>query len=287
MTITSKEIWRGRDGEADASQGAILYSRIFRVVTTDRYTEAYTIMASGLVPQPGDAYPYDTRATCRRVRPVNETFSPYVWIVTCSYSTQQSTAKADNPLNDRTKITWGSQDITTVLTKDRDGKGIVNSAGDLFVEGGVEEQDEMVVARITKNVAAVPDWIYQYRRSVNDSTINVGGLSIAPEKARFLHPTVSDVQTRNDIDYYIFGYELAIRDDGWIHEVLDRGFHKKDPVTKKLSRITNPKDMTDVSTPVLLNGSGQPLADPNKDDAVFLTFFTLNAMNYSVLPGIT
>ena len=151
MSITSvKEIWQGRDGEAATNPAAILYSRVFSVQTDDRYDNAYDIMSSGLVPQIGNTFPDDVRATCRRVRPTNEGFSPYVWLVHCFYSTEQSTEPSDNPLNDRAKIVWGTEAYSTVLTEDRDGNAVVNSAGDPFVEGGLEEQEEYVVARITK-----------------------------------------------------------------------------------------------------------------------------------------
>lgn len=288
MSITSvKEIWNGRDGEAATSPAAIMYSRVFRVETNDRYDEAATIMASGLIPQIGDVYPRDVRATCRRVRPRNEGFSPYVWIVNCSYSTHQSSEPADNPLNDPVRITWATETYTEVLTEDRDGNAIVNSAGDMFVEGGVEEQNEFVVARINKNVSAVPTWIYQYRRSINSGAISIGGLSVAAEKARMRRISLSDVQERNDIQYYVFGMEIAISDDGWDKNILDRGMHEKDPATGKKKRIKNPADMTDVSQPVLLDGNGQQLPDPETNTAVFLTYKTLYLKDYSVLPGIS
>jgi hypothetical protein len=290
MSITSvKEIWQGRDGEASSSPAAILYSRVFRVRTDDRFTEAFSIMSSASIPQIGSTYPNDIRATCRRVRPTNEGFSPYIWIVHCSYSTEQSTQPSDNPLNDPVRITWGTESYSNVLMEDRDGNAIVNSAGDPFHEGGVEEQEEYAVARITKNVSSVPSWIWQYRRSTNNSGITIDGLSVGTEVARMRRISLSDVQIRNDIAFRVFGMEIALNEDKWTHKVLDRGFNELHPATgdRKKRRIKNAADMTDVTSPVLLNGSGTKLVNPETATPVFLEFETLFPMDYSVLPGIS
>jgi len=135
MAVSSvKEIWRGRDGDDSSSPSVRIHSRVFRVVTDDPYDDAEDIYASGLLPAIGAAHPNNASATCRRRRGRNESFSPKVWIFVCSYSTEQRFEPTDNPLNDPADIQWETQQFQKVITEDRNGDAIVNSAGQPFRE---------------------------------------------------------------------------------------------------------------------------------------------------------
>lgn len=276
--ISVREIWSGRDGDDDGKIRR--YSRHFRVVTNDQYDTAAVVIGSVGI-QRGDVFPDDFGAWCQTANARNESFSPKIWLVTFNYSSEREIQP--NPLNDPAKITWSGEPFQRPLIVDRNGDGVVNSAGDPF-DPPIMRDDNRPVAHVTKNVASVPVWVLNYRDVVNSDAFTLDGLAVAAGKAKIKWINVGDWQERNNIRYRTLTFDVHLNKDGWNFQPLDMGYREIDPgdATKRITIKDN--EGKQVTQPYLLDGSGAQLSDPSPTTAVFLDFEGYEELPFSVLP---
>lgn len=281
MAVTSvEEIWQGRDGEAD-SEGTRRYTRIFRVLTSSNYDTGAIVMAHIEVPKVGEVFPDDFGAWCQRVRPVQESFSPRVWLVTCSYSSERELE--ESPLDDPAEIEWDGEDYMRPAIFDRNDEPILNSAGDPF-DPPVEIDDSWNVVTVKKNLLVVPSWILQYRKATNSDAFSVDGFEVDVGQAKMKKVAVGKVQQRNEISFRPVTLVMHLREEGWDEPVLDKGYREKKSgdATKRVA-MTN-DDGTKPSQQILLDGSGSKLANPSPSNAVYLEFELNRQLPFNVLP---
>lgn len=308
MGVTSiKEIHSGRDGAEELGrddQEVRRYTRVFRVTTGSNYDGWYVISGSPSLPVIGAVYPSDPEAYCRRRRGRNESFSKQVWIVTCAYSTEKELE--ENPLNEPAEIEWDTEQFQRPYVKDKDGEGIVNSAGDAF-DPAVDGDDSRWMATVQKNVAAVPTWLLEYRDAVNEDevtkdnpegTFEFDGLTIYPNEAKMQAIRISKWQERNDVNYRVLTMRIQFKYDerqhgvaeddavfkGWSRQTLDIGLRRKDPddATKRIKCLDD--EGREATSPMRLDGAGAQQADPTPANAKYITDDIYQRQPFAVLP---
>lgn len=284
--LTAKRIHEGRDGEEESSKtsGAKRYTDVWRVVTDSNLDDAPVVLAA--VPAIGAVHPSDWSAYCRRRSARNESFSKRVWIVTLAYSSEYEVV--ENPLDEPARISWSTQQFTRPYEQDRDGKGLVNAAGDPFVDPPVEGDDSRWAVTVTKNVSSVPAAILSYRNAVNSNAFTIDGVSVGVGQAKIQSISIGETQTRDDISYRVFSYTLHLDDDGWAKQILNRGVRQKvtDPFSgdSAIGPCFN-TDGSKATAPVLLRATGNQVTGvPDADDANYITANIYPALAFSVLP---
>lgn len=280
MTIIQvNEIWQGRDGSGDAS-GEQQYSRVFRVRTNSNFDTAVEATNHPFIPVIGNLFPSDLTAFCQRVSASQETFSPRVWIITASYSNKREVT--DNPISDPTEITWDTEQFQRPAFKDRSGNAIVNSAGDPF-DPPADRDDSRITVRLSRNMAVVPDWILLVADKLNSSPVTIDGISVGTEKAKIQKVSIGKKESRNDTQFRNVTTTIHLQTDDWQLSVLDQGFREKISGTKR-KNIINDEDFNPISSPALLDGSGNQLVDPKFSNAVFKDFDVYGTFDFNTLP---
>ena len=119
-------------------------------------------------------------------------------------------------------------------------------------------------------------------------------LSVAAGRAKLQRITVGERQYRETQAFYPFTIEIHINADGFLYEPMDAGFRVKQGDVSEFPRKSAPREQAkndgddlEPNTPILLDGFGQALADPNPENAVFLAFQIYPSANFKVLPGVS
>lgn len=272
--LEARELWQGRDGE-DGDK-ARRYTRVWRVRTDSNFEPPANIYgACGI--QRGDPYPGDPGAWCQRASKRNESFSPKIWQVTFGYSSEKELQP--NPLNDPAEITWSDEQFQRPLVKDRNGKKVVNKAGDWF-DPPYMIDDSRLVATVVKNVAAVPAFILTYRNVINSDPFNLDGIPVAAGCAKIKAIQVSKWQERNNIRYRTLTMPISLNADGWKVELLNLGLYQLVGGARKPCVVEGKC----VSNPVPLDINGVQIANPTIDNVVTLEFDAYGQAPFSVLP---
>lgn len=267
--ISFKEIHNGRDGEDQVgSDGKRItrYTRVFRAETDDNMDDADVVGAHEDCPKLLDAHPQNVWATCRRVRPRNESFSKRVWLVTCVYSTAAFSSDEldpiENPLNERADIDWSTAFYTRPcaynLAGPNAGKAVLNAANRPF-DPPVEADDSRWGANVTKNVADVPSWLGAYGKkggAVNSDPFNLDGYAIGVRMAKISGITLSKWQERNGVAYKALTMRIDLAEDTWIKPVLNDGLFTLD------GKPCLDENGSAVTEPAMLAANGTQLAYP-------------------------
>ena len=196
-----------------------------------------------------------------------------------------------DPLDRAPKIRWTSRLERNTVEKSRDGKAVLNSAGDYF-DPPVEADFVRWTVNIQFNATSIPADIRSYAGAVNDGAITIDGESIAAGRARIIGLDIGELQVENDVPFRSITLAIEVRDDDeedYELHLLDQGYRIKDD-DDLVDILLEDEDGTKnrPSAPVLLDGSGAKLADPNPDDAVFLDFENpaIREKTFTVFPGV-
>ena len=267
----------GPSRSAQNSKGIRTYTRTGLFETTSISDGEYAVGSHVSVPNIGSVHPEDSLAWCVSIQVENT--NPWKgWTVTATWDS--TIEVAENPLFEPAVIEWDGENFEEALTFDRDGYGVLNSAGDPF-ENAMRERTRRVVS-VMKNVASVPSWIITSEDAVNSSAFNLDGISVPANMAKLGAPRIGRWQKRNNVSYREMSLIIKLNKDTWKFRPLDVGYHFKTGLGD-LKRITS-DDGTDVTTPVCLDGNGLVLANPSPSNAVYGTFNTYPAYDFSVLP---
>ncbi len=271
------ELSEGR--RAQNSKGIRTYTRVFRLTTSSQTDDAYTVGSNGSLPVIGNTHPSDGNAYCTDLD-VQCVRGWRIWDVTATYSTER--VLSSTPTSDPTYITWDTEQFQKPATQDKDGKGVVNSAGDPFIPAEQMDDSRRVVT-VQKNLANVPTWILSYQDAVNSDAFTIDGRSIAIGEAKMQRVSVGPPEIRNGTTFRQVTFVIALRRDGWAYKILDQGFNEKDPAdtTKRKAIYINGQLP---SSPVLLDGTGKAQTDPKTANAVYLTFNVYKQQAFSSLP---
>lgn len=281
------ELAEGR--RATNSKGVRTYTRVFRLTTSSQNDNAFTVGSNVNIPIIGNIFPSDITAYCTDID-IQCVRGWRIWDATVSYSTERklSDQQSSNPQNptpptgEPAYITWDTEQFQKPATQDKDGKGIVNSAGDPFIPAEQMDDSRRVVT-VQKNLTAVPSWILDYQDSVNNASFTVDGVSVAAGKAKVQRVSVGPVELRNGAAFRQVTFVIALRRDGWAYSILDQGYNEKDPKDP-----TNRQPITInghiPSNPVLLDGTGKAQTDPKTANAKYLTYNVYKTADFSQLP---
>ena len=271
------ELSEGRRAQND--RGVRTYTRVFRLTTSSQSDNAFTVGSNGSLPVIGNTFPSDGNAYCTNLD-VQCVRGWRIWDVTATDSTERVLTTV--PTSDPTSITWDTEQFQKPATQDKDGKGVVNSAGDPFIPAEQMDDSRRVVT-VQKNLANVPTWILSYQDAVNSDTFTIDGRSIAIGEAKMQRVSVGPPEIRNGTTFRQVTFVIALRRDGWAYKILDQGFNEKDPAdaTKRKAIYINGQLP---SSPVLLDGTGKAQTDPKTANAVYLTFNVYKQQAFSSLP---
>ena len=271
------ELSEGRRATND--RGVRTYTRVFRLTTSSQTDNAFTVGSNGSLPVIGNTFPSDGNAYCTNLD-VQCVRGWRIWDVTATYSTER--VLSSTPTSDPTYITWDTEQFQKPATQDKDGKGVVNSAGDPFIPAEQMDDSRRVVT-VQKNLANVPTWILSYQDAVNSDAFTIDGRSIAIGEAKMQRVSVGPPEIRNGTTFRQVTFVIALRRDGWAYKILDQGFNEKDPAdtTKRKAIYINGQLP---SSPVLLDGTGKAQTDPKTANAVYLTFNVYKQQAFSSLP---
>ncbi len=290
MSVTSfDEIHEGREGSTELSQRGIVreLTRVWVAITNSAYDDDTVVLARA--PLIGSPHPWQPGARLKRLKAVNDAKAKRRWTVTGTYTTERDKPGSDggpgnteNPLADPAAIEWDTEGYRQPCAKDRDGKAIVNSAGDPPARFPEKDASRWVIT-IEKNVAAVPTWVVtgSYKDSVNSAQITIDGVTFAAETVKVSRIHIGRWECRNDIWYRRLHLTLHTKEETWREYMLDQGLRKKDGTDRV--PCTN-KDGSPVTHPVMLDGSGGQVANPAAASAQFINVDLYSTKDLSALP---
>lgn len=281
------ELSEGR--QATNSKGVRTYTRMFRLTTSSQTDNAFTVGSNVNLPIIGNVFPGDSTAYCTDIS-IQCVRGWRIWDATVTYSTERklSDQQSSDPQNptpatgEPAYITWDTEQFQKPATRDRDNKGIVNSAGDPFLPPEQMDDSRRVVT-VQKNLTAVPTWILDYQDSVNDASFTVDGVTVTAGKAKMQRVSVGPIELRNGATFRQVTFVIALRRDGWAYSLLDQGFNEKDPADETKRRPIYINGQLP-SSPVLLDGTGKAQTDPKTANATYLTYNVYKTANFSSLP---
>lgn len=288
--VKVEQIWPGRGGDSEGIDATTAVRR-YRITTDDKHDTEQTIAASGLLPARHSALPENIFLTLRRLSLENIQETPRVWEATLTYSSEpidQEREERDlqpNPLLRRRTLEWTTNQYREGVLKDRDNKAVVNSAGDFF-DPPPEKDASYWVASISKNVAQVPAFMAEVDNPINEDDVDLGGITWPAGTFRLSNLRISDEQKENGYSFFVLSYQLEYRKAGWALKIPDNGMREKDPGDSTKRIHIKDDNEEPVTSPVLLDGSGNRLADPSPDNAVNLTFDIYEELDFTTVPGI-
>ena len=299
MSVIKLGLISGR--ELDYSRPYDSTSRLQWLAVTNNNgdTEATVYQAgldAGILPLPYiSPHPTLPGHTCRQVRVRQDSGAPRKWTIEAEYSSAP-TKDGDNetnPLLRPAEITWRSTQSREAIVKDVNGKAILNSAGDYF-DPPVEVDRSRWTISVSKNVANVPSYLLDYPDAVNNGSVTVSGIPCEQYTLKVSDINISGPKNEGEVLYYQFSYQLDHKREKWLPlAVLDQGMRKK--TTKTVNNETKQhlehimdlsKTPRPVSSPVLLDGAGGVLQNPNLNNAKYREFTVYYARSFSVLPGL-
>jgi hypothetical protein len=271
------ELSEGR--RATNSRGVRTYTRVFRLTTSSQTDNAYTVGSNISLPVIGNTFPSDGNAYCTDLD-VQCVRGWRIWDVTATYSTERQLNTT--PTSDPVFVQWDTEQFQKPATQDKDGDAVVNSAGDPFLPPEQMDDSRRVVT-ITKNLSSVPAWILTYQDAVNSDTFTIDGISIAIGEAKMQRVSVGPAEIRNGTAFRAVTFVIALRRDGWAYKILDQGYNEKDPADSTKRKPITVRGQLPTS-PVLLDGNGNQLANPATANAVYLTYNVYKTQAFSSLP---
>lgn len=284
VTLISEEFDKRR---GTVSTQERLYTRTFQVLTDSKFDSQAVVLAAvqqeGL--QVGSGFPDDPGSWCRDIT-AEPKAGATAWVVTANYSSAGSEISS-NPLQDAAKITWTTEQFQIPAIIDKDGNGIINSAGDPFDPPNMRDFSRRI-AVVVKNLSSPPSWLLSYQDAVNSDTFQIDGVSITADKAKCQRVDISDIRERSGIQYREVTTEIHFSLDGWKLRPLDQGFRTLGDIIsediKERLNIVNDGDDERPTQPVLLDGAGGQLNSQRPEDAVFLEFDVYPRLPFSALP---
>lgn len=279
MTVT----YIGVDPEsrtAANNKGVRTYSQVYKLEVSSTSDTPSDVGNDSNLPSIGSVHSEDNQAYCQSLD-VQCVAGYKFWEVTATWSTERELS--EDPADDEVRVAWSSEIYQEAIFKDIDGNGLVNSAGDYFIDPVPTRDNVHLIAKIKANVRQVPTWVLTKQNNVNDGIITIGGLQIPAGLARMCRLEIGERERRGNINFYALSFEIHIHETGWRMEPLDAGFRKLeygDPVQIK------DKNGDEVTTPVLLDGEGGVLTDITPETAVYGNYQIYVESDLTVLPGI-
>ena len=251
--IDVKENWKGWQSSVDTESGGVV--RLFDVLF-DEYDnpESRVLIARDhpSIPAIYDSHPYDgwLYVVNKTVRPKG---GPLLFEVIVNYSS------IEDPLAAEPEIEYYFATSNEPVDVDRDNNPLVNSSAESYDPPITKDFHDLVI-RIKRNE---PAFDYAFAHTMKGSVNADLFFGFDPGTVKC---TVFDgQQTRaSSLTYWQVVYEFQVRADGWKRKIIDEGFRKKtgvDADNKPTYELFVDDKGKSLSQPVLLDGSGDKLAD--------------------------
>ena len=189
--------------------------------------------------------------------------------VSVRYSTELD--EQDNPLERPAEITMAASRETRPAFVDGEGEANLNTAGDPVV--GFERSDTTWIFHVSKNVNKLPRVLLDYNDTLNSDAVKLRGLTCKPGTVSVRDLRVGDWENENDVEFFVFSFDLHYRRGGWIEERLNQGYNElvERSVPLAVPRLL-PDDTWQTTTTALVKeriflDSGEPPAEPQLLDA--------------------
>lgn len=264
----------------------------YQVYTDTKTQTRYDIMLAGVLPTLYQSHPDNPILTVRDIE-LSQDIADTVWTAYVTYSSEpfskddEDEEDIDNPTNRPARVRWTTTQFTKPIYQDINGEPIVNSATDYF-DPPIEIDASRFSIVIEKNLSFVPSWVLTYANTINSTAFSMQGLTVPAKTAKMSELAISELQREQTaggtVDFYTltFRLELATADEvDWTLRVLDQGLHQFDRAENKTPILV---DGEPAKQPVLLNGNGIAIENPEPADAVFLEFDGYVERDFSVLP---
>lgn len=280
MTVTYTGQAPKRNGKN--TRGKRSYTHAFLLQSDDPADGEYEVGSHEILPKIGSVHPEDPEAFCYDITVDNH--EPWAgWMVTCLYNDDRQLNT--NPLLDEPEISFGSQIYQQPVFQDRDGKAVMNSAGDFFVEPPVTRDAAQLIATISSNHWPTPPWVVTHQNAVNVAPIVIDDLPVAKGLAKVLRIKRGKKQIRNEQPFYVVTTEIHLDRDAWRATPLDQGYRDRDEKNRQRN-AKNEGDVQPVTSPVPLDGTGRKLQDPNPNNGYFHDFRVYDELSFDVFPGV-
>jgi len=282
MTVT----YKGIDAESRSAannKGIRTYSITYKLESDSTSDTASDVGNDANLPSIGEVHAEDAQAYCVSLD-INCVAGWKWWTATATWTTERELA--EDPEDDEVLVSWQSEIYQEAIFQDIDGNGILNSAGDYFIDPVPTRDNVHFIAKIRKNVQSVPSWVLSKQNNVNSGQITIGGLTIAAGLARMSRLVIGERQRRGSIDFYEISFEIHIHESGWRLEPLDAGFREIDYGSRVPVQITD-ENGDEPTAPVLLDGTGNVLESPTASTAVYGNYQIYLESDLTSLPGIT
>lgn len=291
MVIQAKQIQTGISGSY-AGIKSDTETIEYQVYTDTKTQTRYDIMLAGVLPTLYQSHPDNPILTVRDIE-LSQDIADTVWTAFVTYSSEpfdkedEDEEEIDTPTDRPARVRWSTTQFTKPIYKDINDEPIVNSATDYF-DPPIEIDASRFSIVVEKNLASIPSWVLTYANTINEASFEIQGLTIPAKTAKMSELSISELQREQTaggtVDFYTltFRVELATADEGdWTLKVLDQGLHQFDRADNKTPILI---DGEPAKQPVLLDGNGLAITDPEPTDAVFLEFDGYVEKDFSVLP---
>jgi hypothetical protein len=291
----------GRGGKPFNALGNREYSRIFKVVTRNRFLSTLAVCAAPGIPRPFSAYQsgngleYDLLAVLIELSAQQDDTDWQRWTVTARYSTEMPSGgapdspgyaagpgaaigddlnngsggkggAANNPEEEPPEIEWDFETTKYAQPFDLDGKAYVNSAGDPFTPAPTIETGHAVLSMTRNETAFNLNTASRYSYALNSDVF----LGAAPETCQLMPPKAK-YMFRGTLPYYRVSYKFRFnyqKLDGtlqsWQPQLLDQGMMRKQTTAGRPElgkSVPIRRGPNAITSPVLLDGNGQEAVD--------------------------
>ena len=283
---TAKELWE--DQKTDYQGGVWTATRAWRVDVTLRSDREDTVSTASGLPAYGELHPgaiaapmYATTISYSHFAPK----TPLSWKVSAGYTSDRGLSATDAAA-DEDLVSFDSEIYQELVSIDNDGKAILNSAGDPFIDPPPTRDAGLLIASVQTNQSGIPSWFLAYQNATNSVPFNIEGLSVATGQGKATRFRAGARQKRGSSTFYPINFEVHLKKEGWKLEPLDQGFRERN-ANGEMVRIRSKGDREFVTSPVALDGAGKRLDNPTPQNAKYGDFTVQNELAFSVLPGIS
>ncbi len=233
MSIVSvKHAYAGITGQFSL-EGVREYTKEFTVRTDSDSTGAREVANASGLPRKGDVYFFggetDIGALCWNVDPQQDSENQRVWRVTCRFSNDIKGSMGtplggdprydvENPLDAPPEVVWSSWSETEIVTRDRQGIPILNTAGQPFSPPLIRMRKRRMVT-ITRNEAFFPVGIDQEYTD----TINADVFYGWPPKTARIDDITASAHFAQAMLYWKVRYVIQFKKEHWLARVLNVG----------------------------------------------------------------
>jgi hypothetical protein len=183
-------------------------------------------------------------------------------MVTADYQNFNAEQNNENPLLSKPVVKWSFVQFEEPIEVDRDGKPILNTAGDQYADPMVRNQSRPVLT-ITRNEVKDPSLItWRYRDTVNSTPF--AGADPGMAKIEDIQADQADDPVQGK--YWIVTYVIHFNPKKWTQKIISMGLNQ----IKDGNKIPITIGGKNADTPQILDENGAYVAPPITADNIYV-----------------